>query len=188
MNPHEAYRLFTTLRLHFTTEYDIIKYHGKLKRIPDFRKINDKYAFSKLARHADPKGLILANLVYDPKIWVRKLFDVDAQKRYMKWQKYREGLLYHFSEEIKHLDQNAFRIEIYQHPEALKKYLKGEVSLDTLVIMDDFIKFVNKWDEKLNYDPMWSNVSGVIKKYQPFIQYDKVKIKEILKRWLHENP
>ncbi len=52
------------------------------------------------------------------------------------------------------------------HPVILKKYLGGEISLETLTIMEKVFSFVRDFDKKLT-DPVWETVSLKIKKYTP---------------------
>jgi len=184
MNPRESYQLYTALKLHFSTNYDYVKYRGKLKRVADFTKVNDKFVFARLAKHNDPQGLIISNLTHDPRMWARNLFEVHAQKNYRRWQRYREAIEYYFNEELNLLKRDSFKVSDGQHPDALRKYIKGDVSIDTLAIIDQFNDFVSHWNEPLEYDPIWSHVGAIIKKYQPFLQYDRSKIKEILKNWM----
>src|SRR5210317_1675326 len=67
------------------------------------------------------------------------------------------------------------------HPILLKKYLGGEISLETLVIFEKIFSFKNKFDKKLN-DPIWETVSLKIQKYSPFLNnLDIFKYKKILR-------
>ena len=66
------------------------------------------------------------------------------------------------------------------HPIILKKYLGGEISLETLTIMEKVFSFVKDFDKKLT-DPVWETVSLKIKKYIPFININVYNYKKILK-------
>ena len=71
------------------------------------------------------------------------------------------------------------------HPILLKKYLGGDVSLETFVIYDKIFSFRKKFDKKL-LDPVWETVSLKIKKYSPFLNTDVFKFKKILRDLLDE--
>ena len=66
------------------------------------------------------------------------------------------------------------------HPLVLKRYLGGEISLETLTIMEKVFSFVRDFDKKLT-DPVWETVSLKIKKYIPFININVFNYKKILK-------
>ena len=71
------------------------------------------------------------------------------------------------------------------HPVILKRYLGGNVNLETLVIFDRIFSFSKNFDKKLD-DPVWETVSLKIKKYSPFLNIDVFKYKNILRDILNE--
>jgi hypothetical protein len=71
------------------------------------------------------------------------------------------------------------------HPPILKKFLGGEISLETLVIYDIIFKFRERFDKRLD-DPVWETVSLKIKKYKPFLNIDVSNFKNILRSILNE--
>ena len=66
------------------------------------------------------------------------------------------------------------------HPLILKKFLGGEISIETLLICEKIFCFRERFNKKL-LDPVWECVSLKIKKYSPFLQVDIFKYKKILK-------
>ena len=62
----------------------------------------------------------------------------------------------------------------------LKRYLGGDLSLETLVIFEKIFSFGKNFDKKLK-DPVWETVSLKIKKYIPFININVFNYKKILK-------
>ena len=67
------------------------------------------------------------------------------------------------------------------HPTLLKRYLGGDISLETLVIFEKIFSFRQKFDKKLD-DPVWETVSLKIQKYKPFLNnLDMFKYKKILR-------
>ena len=71
------------------------------------------------------------------------------------------------------------------HPIILKKFLSGQLSLETLVIYDKIFGFSKTFDKKLD-DPVWETVSLKIKKYTPFINTDIFQFKRILRDIINE--
>ena len=185
--PQICFQYFMAIKLHFSTDsYDAIKYHFQTRTKQDVSKRNDKHFYSRLARHPDPQGLMVSNLSNDPKLWVGKLFDPESIKRYRNWTKFREGLTYYFEEELKNLNYTSFKCQDNEHPDALKKYVGEEISIDTLVICNDYIKCFEKWDHVLHGDPIWEETKLPLMKYKPFVRYDNDKIRPILKHWLEQ--
>ena len=71
------------------------------------------------------------------------------------------------------------------HPIILKKYLGGEISLETLSILEKVFSFKDKFDKKLK-DPVWETVSMKLKKYLPFLNINVFQFKKILRNILNE--
>ena len=108
----------------------------------------------------------------------------EGEGRYNNWQKKIQSLSYLFKEESQSLfEENKFD-EVFNcskgHPPLLKKFLSGNISLETLVIYDKIFLFGNKFDKKLN-DPIWQTVGRRIKKYSPFLNIDTLRYRKILK-------
>ena len=61
------------------------------------------------------------------------------------------------------------------------------VSFETLVLINDFIPFTDKFDKYLSDDVIWSKISLKIRKYKPFLKYPKDKVKHILKEKIDGN-
>ena len=120
----------------------------------------------------------------DPEtLWIGEIMK-EGEERYQNWQKKVQSLSYVFKEESQSLfEENKFE-EVFNcskgHPPLLKKFLSGNISLETLVIYDKIFLFGNKFDKKLQ-DPVWETVSRRIKKYSPFLHIDVLRFRKILK-------
>jgi hypothetical protein len=104
--------------------------------------------------------------------------------------KRRQSLLYLFKEEAEKLltpDPKApFRIHEDQYPDILIKLIGKEISIETVVILDHFIGFIEKFDAKYGrQDFLWGKWSLKLRKYKPFLQFDKDKCKSILEEILN---
>ena len=74
-----------------------------------------------------------------------------------------------------------FSMDGSRHPDILKSYLRDDISIETLVILDRILGFRNDWDNKLS-DPVWETVSMRMKKYSPFLNIEVSRYKKILKQ------
>jgi hypothetical protein len=105
MTPFEAYKLYLAMRQHFERDsYDFIKYRGSVPaKDTTFDTRKDKYMFYKLSKKPDPKGLLIANLCVNPKMWVGDLLDAKAEENFVEWNKRQQSLTYWFKQELNNL-------------------------------------------------------------------------------------
>ena len=73
-----------------------------------------------------------------------------------------------------------FEIETNKHPKIVKEFLKKNLSLETLIILDRILGFSVKFDKKMR-DPVWKLISQRMKKYSSFLNSDVFRYKKILK-------
>ena len=194
VTPFEVYQTYLSFKNHFTKEkYDYFKYSGKTNAsITSFNKRRDRYFFEKMSRQKNDieiKEYFLSNFITeDPsKIWIKEIIQ-NGEGRYSEWKKRTQSLSYRFKEEMESvIGSNKFdSIFSYTkgHPDILKKYLKGDISIETLIILDKVVRFRNQFDKKLT-DPVWLSVSLILKKYEPFLNIDVSRYKTILKEIVH---
>jgi hypothetical protein len=120
------------------------------------------------------------------------VFDVEAKDRYQGWKKRIESISYTFKKEIDkavtYADKNgiAFDMLFYcnngQHPPIVKMYLRNDISIETLVILNKLNNFTDQLDQDLKDDLVWPDTSRIIKKYSPFLEIKKDKYNEIYRR------
>jgi len=191
VTPFETYQTYLSMKSHFTNpKYDFIKYGGKSRAtMASFNKRKDKYWFEKTSRkYSDEEVLnfLLANFVTtdNPQnLWIGEIIN-SGERNYADWMRRKQSLTYLFKEQSgKLLSENELETVFdcsKGHPVILKKYLGGEISLETLTIMEKVFSFVRDFDKKLT-DPVWETVSLKIKKYIPFININVYNYKKILK-------
>ena len=191
MMPVDAYRQYLALKNHFTKDsYDYHKYCGKSRAtVQSFYKRKDRFWFEKVARQKTDQEVIeffVANFVScpDPEtLWIGEMIK-EGEGRYTNWKKKVQSLSYVFKEESESLfTENKFE-DVFKcskgHPVILKKFLSGEISLETMVIYNRIFMFSKNYDQKLQ-DPVWKTVSRRIKKYNPFLNIDVFGYRKILK-------
>lgn len=192
----QTYSLFIALKNHFTQEkYDFHKYHGKTRVSKDTFLVNkDRFKYMKLSRNYDETELqdfIIANLLMN-RVWIGDLLDDRAEDLYKDYVKRKQAISYYFTNEIEktfmHDAKKLFEIKNGQLPEILNLYLQGDIGIDTLAILNEFIKFDEKFDKKIGKDDIiWSRARLLVKKLTPFLQYDKDKIRNILKSCINNS-
>ena len=192
MMPFDAYKQYLSLKNHFTKDkYDYHKYCGKSRAtVQSFYKRKDRFWFEKLARNKSDQEVIeffVSNFITctDPgKLWIGEMIR-EGEDRYTAWKKRTQSLSYIFREEIETVFANnkfdsMFAKDGTSHPQILKAYLRGEVSIETMVILDKILGYRQNFDKQLS-DPVWETVSLRIKKYSSFLHIDVFRYKKILK-------
>ncbi len=196
VTPFETYQHYLSLKNHFTNpKYDFFKYGAKTRAsITSFNKRRDKYWFEKTSRKYSDKEVIdflVSNFVAadNPQnLWIGEIIN-SGERTYADWMRRQQSLTYLFKEQ-----SNEFFLEIKLedalncskgHPPVLKKFLSGQLSLETLTIYDKVFHFSKDFDKKL-LDPVWETVSLKIKKYTPFINIDVFQFKKILREIIDE--
>lgn len=186
MTPFNAFQLFMAIKQHFTNpQYDYFLYNGKVNATLDsFNRRKDKYQFAKLARHKDPLNYLVSNFI-DSSFsgWVGDLFTEETENNYTQYTKKHQSLTYIFKSDIDLLEDNfvsKFKVRNGQHPQLLVLYKQNKINLETLVILNDILKFFPFWDEKIQDTIIWPGIKQRCIKYRPFIDYDRAKIKPIV--------
>ena len=192
MTPFDVYKTYISLKSHFTKEkYDYHKYCGKTRvQLSTFYKRKDKYWFERLSRQKNDQQIVdffVSNFVAcdDPQsLWIGEIIR-EGEGRYLNWCKKQQSLSYTFKQEIesifnKNNFDNMFKVDPNNHPQIVKEYLRNNVSLETLIILNKILNFSDSFDKKL-LDPVWEIVSTKIKKYSQFLNIDVFKFKKILK-------
>ena len=196
VTPYETYQTYLSMKSHFTNpKYDFFKYGGKSRAtVSSFNKRKDKYWFEKTSRkYSDQEILdfLLSNFITanNPQnLWIGEIIN-SGERNYSEWMKRQQSLTYLFKEQLEELLSEKKLEEVFDcskgHPPILKKYLGGDLSLETLIIMEKIFFFVKNFDKKIK-DPVWETVSLKMKKYIPFININTMYYKKILRKIVND--
>ena len=191
-----AYALWNALKLHFTSEsYDYFKYNGKTNVSKQtFTTNKSKYQFYKLSRKYDLdelKNFYIANFIKGNGDWVGDLLQ-DGDENYTKWQKTQQSLTYTFENDIIYMFDSVDGAEFWHiddyfkpidggWPMLITKMMHEKISLETVCILIDILGCMPRWEKQITEDIIWPTHRRIIKKYTPFISYDKERCKQMLK-------
>ena len=197
MTGFEVYKMYLALKQHFTKpDYDFWKYNGKLRaNEKSFEQRQDRYFFKKLATKYSGAKLLeyfVANFVDNPKGYLRSFSD----DTYTKWRIHQESFTYKFKEDVNLLLDDScfthqetfdrmFRVTSGQHPKIIKHYLSGDITLETLVVFESCLGFVNNFDKTLT-DPIWKEIRMKVIKYQPFLRLNCQEYKSVILNTIKE--
>ncbi len=196
VTPFETYQTYLSMKSHFTNKrYDFFKYGGKSRAtMTSFNKRKDKYWFEKTSRKYSDQEItdfLLANFVTTntpQNLWIGEIIN-SGERTYADWMRRQQSLTYLFKEQSKKLLSEKELEEVFNcskgHPPILKKYLGGEISLETFAIFEKIFSFGKKFNRKLK-DPVWETVSLKVKKYIPFLNINVFHYKKILREIINE--
>ncbi len=190
MDALSTYKVYLALKNHFTSDtYDYFKYRTVKLNSGTFERRKDKYFFVKLGKNRGNylEDFLVANFVINPKVWVGELVSDQCDLIYKSWQKKQQSMSYIFENEIQFMDgisEKAFndllKVSSGEHPEIIRMYLQNDISLETLIILNEVLTFMPRYDKILS-DPLYNEVSRLCKKYRPFMDINTSKCKTIVK-------
>ena len=190
MSGIEVYRLYLSLKLHFTTDtFDYFKYGNSAKASQhSFDSRRDKFFFVKLSRtfkEDELREFFVANMIVEDKVYPATLVREGA-KNYQEYIKRKQSLAYNFKEDVMTLhdiSQKFDKLFIIEgvHPPLLKAHLGGKISIETLAIFNKIFQYVGNFDKDIKEDIVWKPLRNRVMKYEPFISIDKGKYKNIIK-------
>ena len=136
-----------------------------------------------------PKFLI-ANHV-DGNRWGGAFIYEEALQVYNKWKGRLQSLTQNFRddleqicselayEEVNKFDK-CFVVKDEQHPLLLQMYSRGDVKIETMLILDAINNYLSYWDKTLKDDFFWKEERRKLIKYRPFLDFDVDKYKVIM--------
>jgi len=192
MEPYDVYKYYMAMKLHFESDsYEAPKYNYKTSAKPQaFFKRRDKYHFAKLGRKFDePEELInffTAQFTTSDKSWVGDM--LQDEEKYVEWQRRQQSLSYNFEQDINKLAEEAdafddlLKIQEGNYPLVIEKFLQDEISIETVVILDQLTGFMRRADRAITETIVWPDLSKRIRKYGLLLRFDKNRMRQIIIR------
>ena len=200
MEPYNVYKAYLALKLHFTTDqYDAIKQQGRVRASKQaFFKRTDLFSIRKIAKDYSDKEVVdflVANFVSGDR-W-GGVFDSEAKDTYLAWKKRMESITYTFQRDLDKISFEAEKIGATNYsflvsfkgqlPKIVNMYLRHDISIETLVILNKLNNYTDDLDNLLFDNIIWPDVSRLIKKYSPFLNINQSKYYDILRTRLGHN-
>lgn len=178
MDGYQAYQIYQSLKLHFTSDYDAVKYNYKTAVKRDtFERRRDRYFFEKLSRKYNKEKLIdffTANLIADTNVWIGDMKDQVYNDYISRFDK----LTYMFIQDIKLISEKEYSFdEICKTSDnnstnpLLESLRAQEISIETVVLIDILVNFLRTLKVKIN-DPLGINkdLINLLLKYKLIMQ------------------
>ena len=82
---------------------------------------------------------------------------------------------------------SIFSLQKGQHPVLLKNFLAKRISLETMVILQGLLNYIQQWDKELKDDLVYPDSRRLIVKYGAFLTFDKHRCRLKLLKTVKEN-
>ena len=203
MNGFEVYKIYLAIKLHFTSKnqsYDFHKHNGRTTaRLETFTKRRDKYYFHRLSKSYDNKSIVnyfLSNFVSNTNLWVGDIIGKAGDEHYKQWSKKIESLHYYYEKDIDYIIERMTTKDIKfndlflsidgQHPPIIKMFLAKKINFETLIILDDILRFTKRLNKDIKEKVLWPKMFDRMKRYKPFLSYNITKYKISLRDKMKE--
>ena len=194
MNGYDLYCTYQAIKLHFSSEsYNFFHYDGKTRvSIDAFQKRRDKFLFHRLARKYRDDEMVpflVANFVHSDDNWTKSLLEEEAEQTYREWKRVTDSMTKIYVEDLqkiatKETFNDLFKIDDGQFPKLLNLFMQKEVTIETMVILNNLFDFIKIWDKKISDDIIYPKVSRKIRKYGSFLNVNVDKYKSLTKETL----
>jgi hypothetical protein len=203
VNGFEVYKIYLAIKLHFTSKnqsYDFHKHNGRTTaRLETFTKRRDRYYFHRLSKSYDNKSIVnyfLSNFVSNTNLWVGDIIGKAGDEHYKQWSKKIESLHYYYEKDIDYIIERMTTKDIKfndlflsidgQHPPIIKMFLAKKINFETLIILDDILRFTKKLNKNIKEKVLWPKLFDRMKRYKPFLSYNITKYKISLRDKMKE--
>jgi hypothetical protein len=196
----KAYRYYLAIKLHFTTEkFNVFENRGNVKGTREaFNARNDRYIFEKLAaKFTTDKDIIqffVANFAYGNgnAIYEGK----EAEDNLVEWNRRKQSVSQIFIDDLAKLltyievnrlpTSSVLNFVNDEYPVALKLFIGGQISIETLNILEDYHPIVEHWSQNSSVKHIWSDELLRIKKLTGFVKYNKIKASKVFTHFMEE--
>ena len=194
MNGYDLYGLYQAIKLHFTSDqYNFFQYDGKTRvSIDAFQKRRDKFLFHRLARKYRDEEMVpflVSNFVDRDNNWTKSLLEEEAEATYRDWRRRTDSMSKVYTEDLQKIANkdnfnDLFKVEEGQFPKLLVLFMQNEITMETMVILNNIFNFIKIWDKKISDDIIYPKISRKIRKYGAFLNVNVDKYKKLTKETL----
>jgi hypothetical protein len=163
MTGYQTYQIYQSLKLHFTSDYDAVKYNFKTAvRQDTFERRRDRYFFEKLSRRFTKEKLIhyfTSNLIQNTSVWIGDMSD----KIYSDYVARYDKLTYMLSQDMKLMSEKGYSFNQLcttsdnntTNP-LLESLRTDEIQIESVVLVDIMVNFLSRLKSDLS-DPLGIN-------------------------------
>jgi hypothetical protein len=163
MDGYQTYQIYQSLKLHFTSDYDAVKYNYRTAVKRDtFERRRDRYFFEKLSRRFNKEKLIhyfTSNLIQNPSVWIGDMTDEIYNAYIARYDK----LTYMLSQDMNLMSDKGYSFDqlcTTSDDNTTNVFLESlrtdEIHLESVVLVDIMVNFLNRLKSDLS-DPLGIN-------------------------------
>ena len=163
MDGYQTYQIYQSLKLHFTSDYDAVKYNYRTAVKRDtFERRRDRYFFEKLSRRFTKEKLIhyfTSNIIQNPSVWIGDMSD----KIYSDYVARYDKLTYMLSQDMKFMSEKWYSFNqlcITSDNNTTNPLLESlrtdEIQIESVVLVDIMVNFLGRLKSDLS-DPLGIN-------------------------------
>lgn len=190
--PIQVYRMYLGVKLHFSDkDFDYVKAGGGVRVNPDaLTKRKDRYYFEKLSEtynQGELLGYFVSNFVYGQQNGA-VVNQEEGRATYLEWRAKLDRLTYLVGSEVGNICNaetfnSLFSVEGAKHPPLLKCFLAKEVSLETMLILDKVVDYLEDWRNYITEEYVWPEIYKLMVRYSSFVDFNNMEKykKEILR-------
>ena len=193
MTGYDAYKIYLGFKLHFTSErYDLPTNDGRVRyNRESYNKRQDSHFFDRIARVYNThelKGLFISHFVSDSQF--NDLYSEEAKETFVGWKKRIQSMTYNFEKELDVLLERVgnfddlFKVNDGVVPEIVTALYHSDISLETFIIMDKILGFIEHIDKKIDDGIVWPIWKIRCSNYSRLLEVDVNKYKKLLKKRL----
>jgi hypothetical protein len=132
---------------------------------------------------------LVANFVHSDDNWTKSLLEEEAEETYRNWKRITDSMSKVYVEDLQKIAtkesfNDLFKVEDGQFPKLLVAFLQKDVTIETLVILNNIFNFIQIWDKKISDDIIYPKVSRKVRKYGAFLAVNVDKYKKLTKETL----
>jgi len=202
MKGFDLFKIYLGVKLHFTTDsYDFLRFRGKTKTTFDsYLKRNDKYWFERLSRSfkGDPVDFFFALFAHNPHQWIGQMVEGGHEEIYTQWQRKMQNFTEEYTEDVSTICRGLAESKrglnsLFScgtgHPPLLQAAVRGDISPETFITLDEILGFFPQFQKNLAGDPLWEAYQKRCEKYRPFLRSkgvlsNQLKYRKILREKL----
>jgi hypothetical protein len=183
LSGYNFFRIHHSLNLHFTSNFDIIKYgnNNKSVSLDVYHKRRDKGRYdlygNKFYSENDATDFCIANFIHNEEGWLYNDYK-EADAIYTQWSAYFDAFKYKFKSEYFILtkimnerkinfDTMLVRTTNGNNPPLMQLLIHGKLSPEFVITLNEQFKFINRWYDEIQNDPYLEREIFKLKKYAP---------------------
>jgi hypothetical protein len=193
MTGFEAYKLYVSLKQHFSiqNDYNYVKYNGKIKNMSrcTYDKRNDRFFFEALGnkQKKDLLQYFVANFAYhgSDAVWIGDLHSKESEDVYFNWKKRVQSLSYIFEEDLNEVNEfliarglgfdRLFDVEDGEHPIIFRFVQQRMIEVESYIIMDSVLKFSSRIAKNIVDSYIFPTEQYRYDRYADFLNLSKTK-------------